>query len=142
MSAARTRVGVGVIVCRAGRVLLGRRLGSHGSGSWALPGGHLDFGESAETCATRELLEETGLTASGLRRAPFTVDNFLVDGAHYVTLFVEAVDVVGDPETREPEKCAGWEWFRWDDLPEPLFQPLRSLRELGFVPAGVSLRGE
>ena len=40
------RVGVGVIVQRDGRILLGKRLGAHGEGTWALPGGHLEFGES------------------------------------------------------------------------------------------------
>ncbi len=130
-----TRVGVGVIVLRAGRVLLGLRRGSHGAGSWALPGGHLDFGEGVESCARRELREETGLVAATIRQAPFTVDSFPSEGRHYVTLFVQAFDVTGEPENREPEKCAGWEWFRWDELPEPLFAPLQSLRSLGFTPA-------
>jgi 8-oxo-dGTP diphosphatase len=131
----QTRVGVGVIVLRAGRVLLGLRRGSHGAGSWALPGGHLDFGEGVESCARRELLEETGLVAATIRQAPFTVDGFPSEGRHYVTLFVQAFDVTGEPENREPEKCAGWDWFRWDELPEPLFAPLQSLRSLGFTPA-------
>jgi 8-oxo-dGTP diphosphatase len=137
----QTRVGVGVIVCRAGRVLLGLRRGSHGAGSWALPGGHLDFGEGVETCARRELLEETGLVAMTIRQAPFTVDSFPPEGKHYVTLFVEALDVTGEPENREPEKCVGWDWFRWDELPEPVFAPLQSLRALGFTPADAFAAG-
>ena len=43
------------------------RLGSHGAGTYALPGGHLEMGESWEACAAREVLEETGLEVSGLR---------------------------------------------------------------------------
>ena len=41
-------IGVGVIVLRGGRVLLGRRRGSHGADSWALPGGHLEEGETVD----------------------------------------------------------------------------------------------
>ena len=130
----RTRVGVGVLVVRQGRVLLGQRLGSHGAGSWAPPGGHLEFGESAERCAQRELLEETGLTPGALHPAPYTVDAFPESGRHYVTLFVVATDCVGEPERREPSRCAGWAWFDWDALPAPLFAPLASLRAQGFTP--------
>ena len=49
------RVGVGVIVLREGRVLLGRRLGSHGAGTWQFPGGHLEAFERVEDCARREV---------------------------------------------------------------------------------------
>ncbi|MDZ7631078.1 MAG: NUDIX hydrolase [Gemmatimonadaceae bacterium] len=134
MTAPRTRVGVGVIVCRDNRVLLGRRSGSHGAGTWALPGGNLEFGESVERCALRELREETGMVAASIRQAQFTVDYFAEHDRHYVTLFVEALGTLGDPQNLEPEKCAGWEWFSWDALPRPLFAPLDSLRAMGYVP--------
>lgn len=134
----RVRVGVGVVVVRHGRVLLGRRLGSHGAGEWALPGGHLDFGETLDACAARELAEETGMTVTGIRPATFTVDLFPDEHRHYVTLFVEAVGVDGDPATLEPEKCAGWEWFPWTALPTPLFRPLASLVASGYVPADLT----
>jgi predicted NUDIX family NTP pyrophosphohydrolase len=51
----RQRVGVGVMVVRNGEVLFGRRRGAHGAGTWSLPGGHLEAGESVEACALREL---------------------------------------------------------------------------------------
>ena len=54
----RPSVGVAVIVVNNGKVLLGKRKGSHGSGSWAFPGGHLEMNESIEACARREVFEE------------------------------------------------------------------------------------
>ncbi len=61
-------VGVGVIVIRNGGILLGKRIGSHGAGTWALPGGHLEYAERIEDCAAREVLEETGLYADIYRK--------------------------------------------------------------------------
>jgi len=83
-------VGVGVIVRRDGRVLLGRRSGAHGADTWALPGGHLEFGETVEHCAAREVLEETGLVIDAVMPGPYTSDVFADEGRHYVTLFVVA----------------------------------------------------
>lgn len=134
-SAARPLIGVGVLVVREGRVLLGERRGSHGAGTWAPPGGHLEFGESVESCARRETLEETGLELERIRQAPYTNDHFVAEGKHYVTLFV-AAEASGEPALLEPGKCAGWRWFPWSELPEPLFLPLDSLRRLGYVPEG------
>lgn len=128
------QVGVGVLILREGKILLGRRLGSHGADSWAPPGGHLDFGESVEECARREVLEETGLTLGAVRRAPYTNDFFPAVGNQYVTLFVVAEWAGGEPELREPTKCAGWEWFEWSKFPEPLFLPVQTLRGQGFRP--------
>lgn len=130
----RPRVGVGVLVVRAGKVLLGQRLGSHGAGTWALPGGHLEFGESPADCASRELLEETGLPCRSFTDGPFTNNVFQTEGRHYVTLFLIARGVHGEPQVCEPEKCAGWAWFPWDALPQPLFPPLQSLQASGFSP--------
>lgn len=134
VDASRTQVGVGILIVRGGRVLLGRRLGSHGAGTWAPPGGHLEFGETAEACARREVTEETGLALGTVTPGPYTVDTFPDEGRHYVTLFVVASDAGGEPRRLEPEKCAGWEWHRWEALPEPLFAPLASLRATGFDP--------
>ena len=69
-------VGVGVIVLRDGLVLLGERIGSHGSRTWALPGGHLEFGETVEQCAAREVREETGLELQDIKVGPYSSDLF------------------------------------------------------------------
>jgi len=120
-------------VVRENCILLGERRGSHGAGTWAPPGGHLDFGETAESCARREVLEETGLVLGTIKPGPYTVDSFPDVEQHYVTLFVIAQYAGGEPEVREPEKCGGWTWHDWNELPDPLFAPLASLRGQGFM---------
>lgn len=121
------RVGVAAVILREGRVLLGERIGSHGAYTWATPGGHLEWGESIEECAKRETLEETGLVVSGFEKLSFTNDIFEKENKHYITLFVVASDVSGEPQVTEPDKCKQWKWFKLDELPKPLFLPLTNL---------------
>ena len=56
------RVGVGVMIVREGKVLIGKRKGSHGAGQYALPGGKLEWRETWADCARREVLEETAIS--------------------------------------------------------------------------------
>jgi 8-oxo-dGTP diphosphatase len=132
----RPYIGVGVIVIRDGNVLLGKRKNSHGEGAWQFPGGHLEYGESIEACARRELFEETGLTLLNCSLGPYTNDVFEKEGKHYVTLFVIAHHTEGEIEVKEPDKCECWEWFPWSDLPFPRFLPITHLLKQNFSPVG------
>ncbi len=123
-----------MIVRSRDKVLMGRRKGAHGAGTWSFPGGHLEFNETIEACAEREVLEETGMRIVHVRPALFTNDIFDDEGKHYVTLFVVADHESGEPVVREPEKCETWDWFAWDALPDPLFIPVRHLLQQNFSP--------
>jgi 8-oxo-dGTP diphosphatase len=123
----RPSIGVAVIVNKDGKVLLGKRKNAHGAGTWAFPGGHLEFNESIEECARREVFEETGIHIKDSRYDTFTNDIFREDQKHYVTLFVISEYDYGELELREPEKCEKWDWFLWNELPEPKFLPLENL---------------
>ena len=123
--APQVRVGVGVFVLKSAheslenpRFLIGERINSHGSGTFALPGGHLEFGESLEACAARELEEETGLKVKNIRFMTATDDFMPADNKHYVTMFMvcERENENDIPQTLEPHKCLGWEWSCWEDL--------------------------
>ena len=128
------KVGVGVIIRRSGQVLLGLRKGTHGAGTWQFPGGHLQYGESVEECARRELLEETGLLLEEVHLGPYTNDIFDEANCHYVTLYAIGDLLTGDAELREPDKCEEWRWFEWSCLPQPLFLPIQNLLKVGYDP--------
>ena len=137
-SSAVVRVGVGVLVestDHVGKVLFGKRLGSHGAGQFALPGGHLELGESWEECAIREVKEETNLDIVNLRFC--SVTNSINMGGnplkHYVTIFMRGhvASTTSPLMNMEPHKCEQWEWIAWKDIvekrknsPHMLFDPM------------------
>jgi 8-oxo-dGTP diphosphatase len=114
------RVGVGVMIFKDGKVLLGKRKGSHGDGEYAFPGGHVEYMESFEECARRETLEECGLEIENVRFL-FVANVKQYAPKHYVHLTVVADWKSGEPRALEPDKCESWDWYGMNDLPEPLF---------------------
>lgn len=123
----RPKIGVGVCIVKDNKVLLGKRLNSHGSGEWAFPGGHLEFGESLAECAQREVAEETGLVIGNIRRGPYTEDFFYEQNKHYITIVMVADYISGTPAVLEPHKCEQWQWFDLNQLPTPLFATFGNL---------------
>ena len=120
----RVQVGVGVFVKRESKILVGKRKGSHGADTWALPGGHLEFGESFERCCKREVLEETGVIINNISPVVFTNDIFYEEGFHYITLFFKGEYKSGEPFVAEPHHCEEWRWVSLDHIPQPIFLPL------------------
>ena len=130
----KPKIGVGVIVIKENKVLLGKRKGSHGEGSWCFPGGHLEFNESLENCAKREVLEETGIEIKNIRFETITNDIFKDEEKHYITIFMLSEYDSGEVKVMEPEKCEKWDWFEWNNLPEPLFLPIQNLLKKDYNP--------
>lgn len=125
---------MGVIIKKDDDVLLGKRRGAHGEGTWSFPGGHLEFGESPEECAERETLEEVNLQIKNIQRSVFTNDFFEKEHKHYITLFMTSEYSSGDVEVMEPDKCEEWRWFKWNNLPQPLFLGIIHLKDQGYSP--------
>lgn len=130
----RPLVGVGAIVKKDGKVLLGKRINTHGEGAWCFPGGHLEYFESIFDCAKREVREEAGIEITNLQTSTFTNDFFEKEKKHYITLYVLSDYSSGKVKVCEPKKCERWEWFSWTELPFPLFIPLQNLLKQSFSP--------
>jgi 8-oxo-dGTP diphosphatase len=113
--------GVQCLVVRKEQILLGRRHRTSAHGSWALPGGHLEFAESPLQAARRELREETGLVGGDVMTLP-SFATYTTDSP-YVHVPVFFKDVVGQPSVPDGEKFSELGFFPFQGLPEPLFQP-------------------
>ena len=133
MSNQTVRVGVGVFVFKAGQFLMGQRRNAHGEGSWSLPGGHLEFGESLAEVASREVREETGLRIKNIHFGAVTNDLFEGEGKHYVTVWLLSNWDGGQEQVGEPDKFVELQWRDFDDLPAPLFLPWRQLLRSQFI---------
>ena len=120
------KVGLAVIIKKDSKYLLGKRKGSHDSGTWQFPGGHLEFFESLEDCAKREVKEEAGMVIANIKFLTITNDFFKTDDKHYITIFMTA-ESTEEPKLIEPEKCEGWQWFSLEEFPQPLFLPIENL---------------
>ena len=139
----QVKAGVGVVLLRENKVLIGRRKGSHGDGVYAFPGGHLEFVDAEKAsqhklggmgvCAEREVTEETGIICNARsidssRVELFTTFDILSEDKQkvYVTPYILA-DYVSGGETMEingtqaikplePQKCDYWIWVTLEEL--------------------------
>ncbi len=100
------------VVFRGGSVLLVRRANPPDAGKWGFPGGKIDWGETIEAAAVREILEETGVIAKA--RQVFTaVDCFDIrEGTsphqHFVLIAVLCDWISGDPTGNDDALEARW----------------------------------
>ena len=115
-----TKVGVGVLVLKDGKVLLGKRLGSHGTNEYGGPGGHLEYGETIEQAALREIAEECGIKVKNLRMLCVS-DLLTYFPKHYVDVGFVANWESGEPKVLEPHKLESWKWYDMDNMPSRLF---------------------
>lgn len=115
-----TKVGVGVMIFKEGKVLLGKRKGSHGAGEYSFSGGYLEYMEGFEECARRETFEETGIEIKNIKFLTLKNTAFFTP-KHYIHIGLIADWESGEPQVLEPEKCESWGWYSLNNLPKPLF---------------------
>jgi 8-oxo-dGTP diphosphatase len=128
------RIGMGILILREGRFLFMKRSTPHGKGTWCPPGGHLEFQESLEDCARREVREETGIEIKNIRLVAVTNDIHRNEDSHYITIHMLADHESGEPKIMEEDKATDMGWFEWNSLPQPLFLPIQNLLKQDFSP--------
>jgi len=107
-------VGVQAVVERDGYRLMLRRGGTEwwqdGLGSWAHPGGWLEFGEDPLTTAVRETMEETGISVSARGLVGYSTNYNDRRSLWVLTLIVRCDYYSGEPTVMEPDKCPEVAW--------------------------------
>lgn len=115
---------------RDGRVLLIRR---GDSGRWALPGGTLEWGETLEQSAVRELEEEAGVTEMRLGRLIGVYSRPDRDPRfHAVTVVVEAEIAEPTRPPVNPLEILEARLFERSALPEPLSHNMSAMLDDAF----------
>jgi 8-oxo-dGTP diphosphatase len=115
----RPHVGVHLILTANGKVLLLRRANTgFADGSWSLPGGCLDEGETLPAAAAREALEEVGITINPADLAfAHLCHHADPDGQARIGVFFAATRWTGNPANTEPGKCSEIGWHDISTLP-------------------------
>ncbi|MFA4960644.1 MAG: NUDIX domain-containing protein [Candidatus Pacearchaeota archaeon] len=133
----RPGVGFGVLMFKDWKILLGKRNEDknkadselHGEGTWTMPGGKLEFLESFEDGAKREVMEETGIELKNSK--VICVNNDTATDAHFITigLFAEFGKDFFDDKAKimEPDEITEWKWFSLYNLPKNLFPPSKKV---------------
>lgn len=118
------RIGTGILIVNdQGQILMGKRHGSHGVGTWGLIGGYIEFGETFEQAARREAMEEVGVELTDIRVIK-PVSYFFDDGAkHHISIYMAARIANGTPRICEPHKMTELRFVDWNNLPQPTFVP-------------------
>jgi len=125
----RPSVAVAAVLVKDDKVLVSERLAGKLQGKYAAPGGHLEWMETFEEAAVRELREETSIETTVENCEVVGVDQGFAEDEDFccVIVFVHVKAWVGDPRRMEPGKQGPWEWVPRFDMPEKVLGPLRKM---------------
>ena len=97
-----------IVVDDGGRLLLIRRANPPAQGTWSVPGGRVEPGETDEDAVVRELLEETGVRGM-VEREVGAIERAAPGGGTYVIRdFQLSVDGAGEPTAGDDAAEAAW----------------------------------
>lgn len=125
----RVHVGVAVFVKNVnGRIAMLKRgpNATHGANLWSVPGGWIDYGETPEETALREVREEVGL---GVTQPRFigspVVNTYEEQNMHVVCNFYVCQFKSGLLQNLEPDKAETVQWVQQKEIHKlDLFPPV------------------
>lgn len=104
------------LIIKNQQILLIKRGGMPFTGYWAIPGGHLDWNETAEEGVTREVKEETNLTVTNTEL--FGIYSNPKRDPRQIVSAIYLVKTKGIPKAGDD--AADSKWFPLNKLPENL----------------------
>jgi 8-oxo-dGTP diphosphatase len=132
MTDGRPELAVGAIVVDDDRLLMIRRGHGPAAGTWSVPGGHIERGETAAEAVVRELQEETGL--DGLCGG-FIGWIELIEPTHHLVVLDFRVDLLVDDQPRGGSDAVEAAWVPLADVADLTLAPglARFLAEHGII---------
>ncbi|AAT43548.1 NUDIX hydrolase [Picrophilus oshimae] len=100
------RVAAGALVLKNNKFLLVKRMDEPDAGLWAVPGGKLEYGETLEQCAVREIKEETNIDIKINGIASIT--EIILKDFHYVIIDYLAEYLSGSIKSSSDAMDAGF----------------------------------
>ena len=118
-----------LVVNHANQLLMVKRSVEPAKGEWCLPGGFIEFDESIEEAALRELEEETGMKGTVMSLVDFFSQRSPHHGA--LLIFGYRIEIVGG-ELRAGDDAQEVDFFDFHDLPHIAFLSHKALIEKEF----------
>ncbi len=121
------RVTTDAIVIEDGEILLIKRGIEPFKGMWALPGGHVDYGETAEAAVIREAKEETDLDVEIIKLIGVYSDPKRDPRSH--SIGIAYLCKANEGQAKAGDDAAETWWFPLTDLPELAFDHAKMVED-------------
>jgi 8-oxo-dGTP diphosphatase len=111
-------VGVGIAVFNdEGKIFITKRgqKANNDRGKWEIPGGGIEFGETMQEAAKREIKEENDIDVEIVDVLHVSDHIIPEEHQHWVTTTFICKHVGGEPKTMEPDKCEAVGWFTLEE---------------------------
>lgn len=113
----KPRAGSAVLVQHNNKFLLGRRNKENAYGMWVIPGGGIDWGESAQNAGKREIKEETNLDIE-IKKFLCVKEIINLPGNYHAVVFFHLAEALNPEELKSSEDVSEVGFFTIDEIKE------------------------